>query len=284
MAETTVRTKKTGISKDLTLVIEPRSVFARSFLPDVIDQLESLVRFLRSLTDDDTTFEVISISKQSPMTAVLRPLHRTRTIPKKPGDPRGFKYRQVSTAADRTVKTLTALSGHRKLPSYADPYALTQLREFADDLSRSDHSARIIANDEAFEVDDRLKQQIDTSLGKVRIAYASFTGRLERLNVHGARWSFTIFPPVGPSRILCYFNRDDLDAVRGFVKEVVTVRGRAVYRSESPWPVQIRVETIRGREPAPEGLWSELPGRLEAHWAGATDDEKGLMHLEAIGA
>ncbi len=283
MAEGTVRTKAKGLS-DLTVIIEPRSPEVRSLLPDVIDQMETLVRFLRSLTDDDTTFEVKSLSTNSPLTAVLRPLHRTRP-PAKRGKPKpSYKYKEFKAPTDRAAKTFTALENRKRLPAYADPYALLQLREFAEDLSKSNHTATIIANNDSYKVDERLKHQIDSSLGDARIAFTSFTGTLERLNVHGARWSFTIFPLVGPSRILCYFDHDELEGIRGLVKEVVTVRGRAVYRGDSPWPVQIRVDSIKRREPAGEGFWNDLPNRLASHWEDASAEEKELMGLEAEGA
>jgi hypothetical protein len=268
-------------SKDLTVTIESKDKATRSLLPDVIEQLESLVRFLRSLTDEDTTFEVVSLSKQSPMRAVLRPLRKT-AVPKARGRRREYRYRQVATPTDRAARTIGALEKNRKLPAYADPYALTQLREFADDLSRTGHYATLTARAQTFKIDEVLKRQIDSSLGDARISYTSYTGLLERLNVHGARWSFTIYPPAGPSRILCYFHRDSLELVRGMVKEVVTVRGRGLYRGDSAWPVQIRVDSIERKTPASDGQWEKLPAALASHWLEASDDEKALM--EAAGA
>ena len=268
-------------SKNLIVTIEPHGDMVRSLLPEVIDQLESLVRFLRSLTDEDTTFEVVSLSTNSPLTAVLRPLRKT-SQPKKKGQKRVFKYREIGSTVDRAARTFSALQARRRLPAYADPYALMQLREFADDLGKTGHYATITANEHDYKVDEHLKRQIDSSLGDARIGYTSYTGILERLNVHGSRWSFTIFPPVGPPRILCYFDKEDLENVRGLVREAVTVRGRALYRGTSPWPVQIRVDSIHRREQAPKTFWATLPDRLQDHWRSASDDERELM--EALGA
>jgi len=282
MATTTAKTERsiTG-KKDLTVTIEPRSKQARSLLPDVIDQLESLTRFLKSLSDGDTTFEVISLSKQSPMTAVLRGLRRTKVAAKKRVEGRAYTYRSNGTTTDRAAKALTALASHKKLPSYVDPYALTHLRDFADDLGKTDHTATVTANGETFKVDERLKEQIDSSLGNIRIAYTSYTGELGRLNAHGSKWSFTIFPPAGPTRILCYFDSKEIEAIRSLVTEVVTVRGRAVYRGETAWPVHIRVDTVESRKSAPEGFWAELPSKLKDHWHDASDADKFIACMGA---
>lgn len=266
--------------KDLTVVIESRTPGARSLLPEVIDQLESLVRFLKSLTDDDVTFEVISLSKNSPMTVKLRPLSRVKVQRRRGETKKPYAYRRSGVATDRAQKTFSALAAHKRLPSYADPYALVQLREFADDLRRTDHYARITANDQSYTIDETLRGQIDSSLGNARIAYTSFTGELSRLNVHGSRWSFTIFPVAGPNRILCYFNKELLDVVRALVKEVVTVTGRATYQGDSPWPVSFRIDRVCRRIPAREGLWLELPDQMANDWEQATDEDRDLIREE----
>lgn len=267
--------------KDLTVTISPCSDKARSLLPEVIDQLESLVRFLRSLTDEDTTFEVVSINQNSPLTAVIRSLRKTKAVTPDRFGNRPVVLRSYGVTTDRAAKTFTALAADKKLPPYADSYALTQLRELADDLGKTDHFATIIANDEPYTVDDQLKRQIDDSLGGTRIAYASFTGELSRLNARGSRWSFTIFPPSGPSRLLCYFDPKDIGKVRSLVTEVVTVRGPAVYAANKPWPISLRVEFIDPRKPASEGLWSELPSILRDHYESASEDDKELLDLVA---
>lgn len=269
--------------KDLTVVIAPKSSGSRSLLPEVIDQLESLVRFLRSLTNDETTFEVVSLSTNSPLTARLRPLRRT-VAPSKRGqklDRKSYRYKQIKAPTERAAKTLHALTENRKLPKYADQYALMQLRELADDLTKTGHVATLIADDETFTIDANLRAQIDTSLGNARISYSSFTGRLERLNVHGSRWSFTIFPVAGPSRIFCYFDKDLLDEVKSLVTNVVTVSGRAVYRDSSPWPSQMRVDKVVRRVPAAKGLWNGLSEEFHTQWEKASSEEKELIDLEA---
>jgi hypothetical protein len=269
-------------SGTLRLVIQPRAVRSRSLLPEVIDQLESLTRLMRALSDEDTALEVVSISKNSPLEATLRVVHRVRVRPSaaKKGAPKEkakFKYNTVRTPITRLEKTLTAIKSKTALPTFADPYSLMQLKDFADDLNRADSDAMIYADGKEFFVDEALRQQIDSTLGATRIAYTSYVGTLERLNVHGSRWSFTIFPIAGPTRILCYFDQDDLEVIKRLVKKTVTVRGRAVYRGDIPWPLQIRVDSIEAREPAPENFWRDLPAHLERNWQEADDDDKGMM-------
>lgn len=269
---------KRGSGGIFTLVIEPRIEGARSLLSDVIDQLESLTRLLRSLSDDATTIEVVSITKKSPLTAELRTVHRTKVkaTKKKPGS---YRYRDLKAPVKRFEGTLQALTSAKRLPAYADVYSLVQLRDFADGLVKSGSIARIQTEDHVYTVDERLRSEIDSRLGKARISYTSYTGTLERLNVHGSRWSFTIYPLVGPTRILCYFDKEKLDEVKTLVKDVVTVRGRAVYREESPWPEQIRVDSIVAKRRAPDGTFASMPTVLESDWLQASDADRDLMDL-----
>ena len=266
---------------DLTVTIYPKSKTTRSLLPDMIDQLESMVRFLKSLSDDDTTFEVISLSKNSPLTAVFRPLHRKKLVHERgaPVTKRDYSYRAFSKPTDRAVKTVTALTSNRKLPSYADPFALVQLKDLADDLDRSDHYATFVTGEDTFTVDASLIRQIESSLGSKRISYTSFTGRLGRINTIGKRWSFTIEPIGGPSRLMCYFEKKDLDRIRGCLREIVTIRGVATYGSKSLWPITIKVDNIEPKYAALDGLWNNLPSIFEDHWLSSSDAERSLVDL-----
>lgn len=268
-------------SKYLTVVIEPRTPGRRSLLPDVIDQLESLTRFLRSLTDDDTTLEVVSINTSSPpIRAVLRPVRPVRVRLRATGKTQR-QYRPNRTGVERVSKTFNALMAEGKLPKYADPYALVQLRELAENVAKSDSKATIFAEGQEYKVDERLREQIDFQLGNVRIGYTSYTGTIKRLNIIGRKWSFTICPAAGPERILCYFGKEDLGRVKALINDVVTVAGRAVYRGQSPFPVQIKVDTITRRDPVPEGAWADMSRTLSEHWSSASPEDRELLDLEA---
>ena len=248
---------------DLTMRIEPRSGRVRSLLPQVLTQLESLVSFVRSLTDNDTTFEVVSITKSSPLVAVFRPVRRT--------NPEGDHYRRVSTASSRTAKTLAALLADAKLPNYVDAYALVHLRMLVDDLEDSGHFETITINGADFTVDDKLRERINLRLGAKRLVVTSFTGELDHVQVHPSRWSFTLRPAAGPERILCFFDKEELERVRGLQKEVVTVRGTATYHQSSAWPIEMRVDSLVIRPPAPDRLWNGLPSVLRNDWENAAE-------------
>ncbi len=277
-----------AIDDSLRLVIKPNSKRDRSLLPDMIDQLEALTRLLKALSDrDTTTFEVVSLSTNSPLTAELRAVDKTRYTTRKTVGKSSVthtRYRALTKPSTRIVQTLDALSEDAQLPSYVDAYVLLQAREFADQLVKANSTASVSYAGKTYQVDERLKRLIDSRLGAKRLAYASFTGILERLNVHGSKWSFTIFPVAGPSRILCRFDKDDLDAIKGLVKQTVTVKGLGVYASKSPWPIQLRVESIRAKLPAPDNAWINLPNRMRNDWENASATEKALLDLEALGA
>lgn len=272
----------------IKIEIKPNSSKGRSLLSDVIEQLDSLTAFLKSLVNDETLLEVKSISKNSPLCAELVVLKRT-VVPVKPklGEMRPkprVKYGLYKTTSNRVVKTFDALNSDKKLPAFVDAYVLVQAKEFVDGLVKTDSTAIVSVGDRRYEIDEDLKKQIDARLGGSRIAYASFTGALDRLNAHGTVWTFTIFPPIGPSRILCKFNKDQIESVKVLVKEIVTVTGRAVYDNKSPWPLHIRVDSVTRKEPAPEGLWEKLPTMFREQWDSASDEEKESLDEGALGA
>lgn len=275
MAEAKSEPKRLGLGKDLTLVIKPRTKSARFLLPELIDQLESLVKFLRSLTDEDMTFEVISMNSGS-VTTVLRPTRRTR-VKSDAGSRRAYAYRRLSSVTGRAAATLNAIVKEESLPKYADAYSLVSLRDFYDELEKTDHVATLFADEKRFVLDETLRDHIDASLGAERIAYTSFTGEIHVINTHGRKWSFTMYPPAGPKRILCRFGKDDFEKVMPLMRQVVTVTGIGIYRGDSPFPVSIRVEHVEPRTAA--GAWSDLPSVLERHWLEASENERALLEV-----
>jgi hypothetical protein len=176
-------------------------------------------------------------------------------------------------------RTLEALSTGKKLPPYADAFFLSGLREFADDLRRTRCIATVISDEESFQINEGLIRQIESRLGAERIAYSTITGKMDVLNVHGSGWTFTIFPVIGPKRVICRFDRQHLDQVKSLVKDTVEVFGPAVYTGVSPWPVKMRAERIRIINPAPARAWANMPDTLRSHWESATEEERDLVRF-----
>lgn len=263
--------------KEITLIVEEK-YGARPLLSNVIDQLESLARLLKALSETDTTLEVVSITKHSPLNATLRTMYRRSS---QQGRTRTYTYSPAKQPANRLRATLDALNHGKRLPGYADAYFLSELRDFAEDLRKHKCTATVISDEERFRIDSSLIGQIDNVLGRETIAYTTVTGILEGLNVHGSRWTFTIFPSVGASRVLCRFDREDLTQIRVLVKDTVEVFGPAIYKGASPWPYKMRAERFRRVDKAPAGIWADMPSALRAHWEGASEDEREDIRLGA---
>ena len=252
-------------------------------LPDLIEQLESLGKVVRSLYDDDTILEVVSLSKNSPIKAVFRPVRKS-IVKNRISGTKKTTYRQLPRATAHLKSTLAALTSESKLPRYADEFALTQLKSLAQDLAGNDSEAIVTTGGTSFSVGQGIINQISLRLGASRIGYTTYVGKMGRINAHGAKWSFTIFPIAGPRRIVCYFDRTEIERMRGFVNEVVQVKGRAIFRGESAWPAIIYAELVSIKGAAPDGFWSALPSALQEDWESVPDNLKELARMERAGA
>jgi hypothetical protein len=99
----------------------------------------------------------------------------------------------------------------------------------------------------------------------------SFTGFIDAINVH-TEPVFFLYPPVGPTRIPCEFDRTMLDEVRNALKRYVTVHGLFTYRPGFAFPSRITIERIEVNPPEDElptlsslrGIAPDLTGGLDA--------------------
>lgn len=99
----------------------------------------------------------------------------------------------------------------------------------------------------------------------------SFTGFIDAINVH-TEPVFFLYPPVGPTRIPCEFDRTMLDEVRDALRHYVTVYGLFTYRPGLAFPARITIDRIEINPPERElptlaslrGIAPDLTGGLDS--------------------
>jgi hypothetical protein len=251
-----------GKPEYLDVKIDHRSEFGVDLLPDVLRQLQAMVRLLTEVATDPkySKVEVLELSKHSPLTARLRVV----TVKERPSSSprRGGPSVKGTTAPIRRLERayLTAMSTRKS--RHVDASSLSALRDFA--LQLKSDVATITANGETMVVDSSLVEKIDSKLGPVFKSVGTVTGILEGLNVHTKPWHFVLYPDIGPPRLRCTFDEALFESVRHALRQVVQVRGVKEYVAGGTWPLRMAAEHVEVREPANPGAWLDLVDNLEA--------------------
>lgn len=109
---------------------------------------------------------------------------------------------------------------------------------------------------------------IDRLLGQDATSKGAISGKLDRVNTHGAL-EFTLYTPLARAGIVCGFPEHLWEAVHDAMRQYVTVYGTMTYPPDSPIPDRVRVDHIDPHEPA-----DDLP---------TADDLRGLFGPDSIG-
>ncbi|CAN5424934.1 hypothetical protein BH11ARM1_BH11ARM1_05890 [soil metagenome] len=259
--------------------IKAQSPTGIDLLPDVLRQLNALVRLLADFSDRNSKVEVVEISKNSPLRAELRVVsfHDRPKVPNAaPSRPIVRRTSQPFRRLEKAYREVVDTSPPKKV----DAPGLVALQDFAKLLR---HDVATIDTSHAHMVmDSSLIERAQQRLGVVRRSRGSLTGILEGLNVHTKPWSFTIYPEVGPNRVKCTFEEKQFAEVQHAIRKVVTVHGLKDYAGDSPWPLRMVADRIDIRQEAKPGSWLTLVDNLEAIWDQADEDER-LIVIEGLG-
>jgi hypothetical protein len=202
----------------------------------------------------DTAFRVVGLSHNSPYTFVLEEHVIRRPSPMHPVLPRPQVARAfVDTLSSVTKPRKKPRKGHEAAPpppAVRDTDVLDRLEQMADEVHRS--GTRMVvhsAGRRSITVDASFREQLDEVLGEDMVDNGSISGQLEKLNLHQAR-RFDIFPVIGPRRVTCDFPEGLRGQAIAAIDRYVTVYGELRYRSWSPHPHRIKVDSIEIHPPA----------------------------------
>lgn len=176
---------------------------------------------------------------------------------------------------DRFTESISSIQEKNVLPEWVDNEMLEDLKKLTKPLSKNITNIEIRRNGEKFEVTKQLEVNIEKVLKEVVFASkGTITGYLDALNVH-KDGKFHIYPPIGPTRIFCHFEKKLfpklLPKIKAGVKRYVNVIGIMHYRENEAFPTKIDVEDIEVYPPESElpalsslrGIAPEVTGDLD---------------------
>lgn len=99
-----------------------------------------------------------------------------------------------------------------------------------------------------------MNQRLSDLLNPEQAVRGTVDGRLEAINLHGGRNVFTIYPLVGPTRVVCRFPARLGDEAIKAIGHRVSVSGELKYREGAPFPHAVDVRELEQIPPN-----SELP-------------------------
>jgi hypothetical protein len=129
---------------------------------------------------------------------------------------------------------------------------LETLKGITSSLGKEISCAAIISDSHRIDLDKPFRENLEIFLAPDRQCYGSVEGVLEAINLHNKN-EFSIFPTIGPRKILCTFTRDlRKQAIEG-IEKMVLVSGIMSYRYKEKYPYKIAVkEPIRVYPPEEE--------------------------------
>ena len=149
-----------------------------------------------------------------------------------------------------------------QLPSHLELSHLEYFKGLGKLLNKHVKYIEIENGNKHIDITSQLNASIEKILGKDITSKGSITGFLDIINVHSSVHSkkvFWIYPVIGPQKIECFFNHDELfEKVKEGIERYVNVMGTISYRGKDLCPYKIQVEDIEVYPPK-----EELPGLLE---------------------
>ncbi|MBX7132577.1 MAG: hypothetical protein K1X67_07885 [Fimbriimonadaceae bacterium] len=260
-------------SEQVTIKIESHSdVAGAEMLPDVVRQLNAMIRLLTEFAADPLTsrVEVLNLKKGSPLVATLR------VVTIRSGGPSAKARRPKPTS--RPIRRLESVFSQIQGSPGKKRVDATALSVIADVAKLLRHDVAIIDTaKETIRIDSDLVRQINARLGSVFTSEGQVTGILEGINVHTKPWSFTIYPEVGPRRIRCTFDEALLSSVQLGIKKIVRVYGRKEFVAATPWPIRMCATSVEILPAAADNAWAKSVEFFATLGRDAAEDEVQLL-------
>jgi hypothetical protein len=160
-------------------------------------------------------------------------------------------------------------------PDYDRLEAYNRIGERRDNLVAT---VRIAVGRKPVTIDRTFKENVEKILGPDEFIQGTVSGMLEAVNFHNTN-RFTLYPPVGPTRVHGRFDESLRSKVKAGIGSFVTVIGKLRYKQWSSFPHGVVAEDIDVHEPD-----SALPklSELRGAFAGITGDLNSIEFVEKI--
>lgn len=140
----------------------------------------------------------------------------------------------------------------------------------------------VLRSVETIQMTIEFRRQIADIIGPEETAWGTMTGRLEALNLH-QRNLFHLYPPIGPTRVTCIFDREVREDVKRAVDHYVQAAGLIHYRQRAQFPDRMsRVYSVEILDDDPSrpklselrGIVPDLTGGIDTRdFVDALDEE-----------
>jgi hypothetical protein len=245
-------------------------------LDDFIEQLNSVKKALRetelAISGEDEPaidYKIVDLRHSSPSTVVLEPISLN-----------GHGNSQV-LIPKVTQSFASELSMIRRRGKLLIEPELARLRAYQD-IGAKEKSriakVTIQLGRNKVTIDAKFKRQLDAIVGPDEFSEGSVAGMLETLNFHNTN-RFTVYPPLGPKRVVGTFGPELRAKVKEAIGNFVTVFGRLRYKAWSPFPHGINAEDINIHKPD-----AELPSLTDLHgaFAGSTGNLNSAEFVDKL--
>ncbi len=237
-----------------------------------VKKIGQFLEFLKSVAKeegaDGVVFRVVNLSHTSPATVECVP-----------------EGTDASTATAILGKAGESLgSVEERKPGHLSVSVLSSM----EDLARCQPSqvARVRVQTVAegkskrvYKLDDRFRANLSEARSAGDASYvhereiSTMDGKLERINIHGSKNTFRIYPNLPRARYVdCDFPENLLEVVQGALGRYVSVWGECFYKPDAPFPYRMEVREMEVLPPSEElpslsdlrGIAPDATGSLSA--------------------
>jgi hypothetical protein len=232
-------------------------------LQAVLDSLKKTEEVIAG-TEPSGDWEIVAISKESPTHIVLEYFPA-------PGEPQEQDVGE--SVGPRFLGYLHELATRGEAPTELDRDTIETFGRVAGPVAPDRVTVTIRNGGPPVEATPALRANVEKILKPKLRSLGTVKGRLEYLNIHGARNVLWIFPAVGPDKVTCYFPENLLEKAKTGVGQTVRVHGVVTYRARDPHPSSVRVQEIEILPPD-----DQLPSLMDLR--GAAPDLTGDQSSE----
>jgi len=178
-----------------------------------------------------TRLRIAKLSKQSPTSVTIE------------AEPSQQKHDMTQIVFGSLVKSFDSVS-QGSIPEDTNYELLDILLKLARPVGDKISDAVVTIGAKSFELTRSFARTIEEALERSESCVGSIEGALEAINLHGHTNRFTIYPNVGPDKVVCEFPETLHNAAVSGVDRTVVVSGILHYRPRGPFPYRVTVQDI----------------------------------------
>lgn len=236
-----------------------------NILTDTLDILREIDARLSADGKNTLRWEIIKATTNSPLTMTIAGLPESEDH-FNPGV--GTKY----------TNAVAQLKSGVEPPPYFSAKAIQKAKEMAATTANGVACIAISSHgQDAIEVTEEVAKNAEAILKRTFYqTYATLTGRLETLDVHG-KFSFIIYDTLTDHAVRCIFDPEMYPQVELAMRRRVAVSGDTRYNRRTGRPVSIKADSVRVLRSS-----DELPQFRKGEYINITGDVDSAKHIRSL--